>query len=422
MSENENDSDESGDAIRLSEYDASQPLDLSEDVLSAIDAEINRTRTRLEYEFSADGRVRLRTSSYVGLVSLPDGVRVRIRPKAAGRNTLRLLRHAREGPLETIETTVNAERGEVFVDAIGTLFLDRVRSLLHRGIGKEYRRTESREPYLRGRLDVQRQLSRGSPVATRFDVEYSDLTRDTVANQAVLYAMHLLVRLVRSRSLQQSLRQYEQLFRKDVTLRPVRVDEIERLHLDRLQTHYADVLELAELVIRSVFVDDFRPGSRGTYGVLVNMNRVFESSVERAARDVVADTDWSVETQSRLRRLVTDGTPTIDMYPDFLLRGPNGRVRLVGDAKWKTGRVSQSDVYQLTSYQLADGVPGLLVYPAQDGAVETEYEVDGRHALRLSELPTDADVSSVEAFARELETALRAEFDDLTALESAPGS
>ncbi len=43
----------------------------------------------------------------------------------------------------------------------------------------------------------------------------------------------------------------------------------------------------------------------------------------------------------------------------------------VADAKWKTGGDSSGDVYQLTSYMLAEGVPGLLVYPQQD-ATERE--------------------------------------------------
>lgn len=170
------------DTITLSEHDTSRPLDLSETDLQAIDAEINQERTRLEYEFTAGGNVRLRTSSHVGVVSLPSGRQIRIRPKAAGENFLRLLLYAQDASPDIQEPTVDAERGTLFIDAIGALFLEHVESILHQGLAKEYRREESREQYLRGRLDVQRQLSRGSVATTRFDVEYSNLTHNTLAN------------------------------------------------------------------------------------------------------------------------------------------------------------------------------------------------------------------------------------------------
>lgn len=111
-------------------------------------------------------------------------------------------------------------------------------------------------------------------------------------------------------------------------------------------------------MIRSIFVDNLQSGSRENYGILVNMNRVFEAAVERAARDAVRGAALSIEAQYRLNPLVTGGSPPINMKPDFVVSGPDGAIRLVGDAKWKTGRLTQSDVYQLTSYQPPTTSPG----------------------------------------------------------------
>ncbi|MDF9748220.1 McrC family protein [Natrinema salsiterrestre] len=397
--------------IELAEHETSHPLDLPEAVLETIDSKLNRSKHRLTYEYTADGQVRLRTSSYVGLVSLPEGTQVRIRPKAAGGNFLRLLLYAQGASSATIDSTVEALSGDLFLDAIGALFLERLEELIQRGLGKDYRTQESRESHLRGRLDVQRQLSRGDVVTTQFDVEYQELTHDTVPNQAVLYATHLLTQLVDEQSLQGSLRQREQQLRRDVTLRPVPLSELDAVHLDRRTQYYEDILRLAELVIQSTFVDNFRSGTRETYGMLVNMNRIFEATVERAACDALEGTAWTMDAQSRLDRLVTGGNPSINMYPDFVISDPNGNLELVGDAKWKTGRPSQSDIYQLTSYQLADDVPGLLLYPSQDGSVETEYRVDDRLPLHLRELPTGADVSNFSSFANRLSDVLKQELE-----------
>ena len=147
--------------------------------------------------------------------------------------------------------------------------------------------------------------------------------------------------------------------------------------------------------------------------MLVNMNRVFEAAVERAASDALEDTPLTVEAQSRLEGLVTGGTPSINMYPDFIIRGPDGDLKLVGDAKWKTRRPSQSDIYQMTSYQLADDVPGLLIYPTQEQSVKAEYRIDDRLPLHLRELPTGVEVSDLDSFAHQLSSALRQEFETL---------
>jgi len=82
---------------------------------------------------------------------------------------------------------------------------------------------------------------------------------------------------------------------------------------------------------------------------------------------------------------------------------------LVGDAKWKVGTPSQADIYQLTAYQLADDVPGLLVYPSQDGAMATEYTVREQFPLRLVELASDVDVASYQEFTRLIESGMQSE-------------
>lgn len=399
--------------IELDEHDRSAPLDLSEEVLETIDSRINDSTTRLDYEYTSEGDVRLKTSSYVGLVSLPGGKQVRIRPKAAGGNFLRLLLYAQGATTATIDSSVEALEGDLFLDAIGTLFLERLRHLIRQGLRKSYLQTRSREEYLRGRLDVQRQLSRGNPVATRFDVEYQELTHDIIENRAILYATHLLTSLVGERSLQNALRQREQQLRREIPLQPVRVEELDTVHLDRLSAHYENIIPLARLVIQSTFVDNLQSGTRETYGILLNMNDIFEAVVQRAATDALDDTSWSVQGQSQISGLVTGGTPHVRMYPDFVVRDDDGTVRLVGDAKWKTGRPRQADIYQMTSYQLADDVPGILVYPSQSESIETGYLVDDRLSLRVRELPTGVDATDFSSYTRGLSGALSEKFDRL---------
>ena len=114
------------------------------------------------------------------------------------------------------------------------------------------------------------------------------------------------------------------------------------------------------------------------------MNKIFERAVERAVSEVVAERDgWSVASQVTTRNLVTDGKHSVSIRPDILIRDSEGEVALVGDAKWKLGRPSNADFYQIVSYQFAHDVPGVLIYPEQGGEVETEYSVVDQYSLSL---------------------------------------
>ena len=399
--------------VELGEHDQSEPLELPEEVVNTIDNRINEQKQRIDYEFTKDGKVILQTSSYVGLISLPNDTQIHVEPKAAGDNFLRLLLYANGASSQTIDSIVRARSGELFLDAIGALFLDRLQAVLRRGLVKDYRTRKAREGYLRGQLDLQRQLSRGDVSSTKFELKYDELTHDTIENQSILYATHLLMRLVEDSSLKGLLAQREQQFRREVTLRPIHPSELDAIHLDRLNEHYEDILHIASLVIQSTFVDNLEAGTQELYGLLINMNRIFERVVIRVAREAFSDHPWHVEVQSAIDGIVTKRGRPLDLYPDFVLRSPDGVVQLIGDAKWKIGSPSRSDIYQMTIYQLADDVNGLLVYPSQKGAINTEYEIDDRLSLHLRELPTDRFSRDFNTYIRVLEGTLLSEVNRL---------
>jgi len=409
MSTEENPDQISSD-ISINEWSSSQPLNLSDRDLEMIDSEINADKQQLKYEHEGDGTVSLHTTHYVGIISLPDGPSIEIRPKAAGDNLLSLFRYAQGITSTTIEQETAVPKGREFVDALAAMYLDELQSVVRRGLFTEYRRVEGTEEHFRGQLDVQRQLQRQGTTGTQFECTYDELTADTTANRAILYATSVLGRLVNSPGIRQSLHQYETRLRRQVTLTPVETYAVENIELSRLNEHYADLLRLAELVIRGLYVENFVSGERPSFAILMDMNRVFEAVIERAARNAVdARDEWHVEGQANVRGLITGGKHPVRMRPDFLVRDEEDDVTLVGDAKWKVGTPSQADIYQLTAYQLADDVPGLLVYPGQAGTVTTQYTVREQFPLRLIELPTDASVSSHEEFSTLLEDSLREE-------------
>ncbi|QIB74974.1 hypothetical protein G3I44_12195 [Halogeometricum borinquense] len=388
--------------IDLAEHDKSDPLDLPPEDQSFLE-ELAADGGPLNVTYTREGKARVSTSSYIGVAALPSGRRLNVTPKQTVSRLLTLLEYALDVSSTTVDKETSFSGAETFIDAFGALFTAKLRQLLTRGIRRDYTRIESIETAVRGRLDVQRQLQRPTPVPTDFAVEYDTLTANTTANQAILAATQILTRLVEGDTLAAALSRQATQLRQTVEPAYVTPVEIEAIETTRLNAYYADLLELSRLVLQRRFFEDLTAGSVASFGLFINMNTVYEAVVERAVRAGAAqvNSNWTVEGQGSLGDLI-DGPHAVGMQPDAVVLDDEGGVIAVADAKWKTGGDSSGDVYQLTSYMLAEGVPGLLVYPQQD-ATERESVVQAKHVLRSVYLSTAADVSSPEAYIEKLE-------------------
>lgn len=346
--------------------------------------------SRLAVDYRREGPPILRSTQYVGVVSLPDGPTIEIQPKAAGKNLLSLLQYAQGLDATTYDRRTRLTEGDTFLDVLGALYATELDSVFTRGLHREYQSKNSTERYLRGRLDVQQQIQRHPVGATQFECEYDELTIDTTTNQAVLYATTVLSWFVEDSSVQNELSRYRQRLQRKVSLRHVRAAELDDIEVTHLNEHYADLLRLTRLILESVFVENLRTGGRDSFALLVDMNEVFEDVVERVVTEAVADRPgWTVETQASISGVVSGGDPPITMRPDVLVRDTSDNVVLVADAKWKTpSKVSNNDVYQLVAYQSTYSVPGLLIFPEQDEELSTTYTVQDAGTLSVVELPT----------------------------------
>lgn len=406
------------EGVVLSEHD-SQSLEheLSEEADAYID-ELGSSRLSVSYDRS--GAPTLHSAQHVGIVSLPNGPTVEIRPKAAGDNLLYLLQYAHNLKATTYDRPTGFEPGKTFLDALGALYLAELDEILRRGLQQEYQRFESGETHLRGQLNVQRQIRRQGVAPTRFECSYEEMSHETTANQAILYATTILSRLVSDTDLRDALRGRQTQLRRRVTLRPVRVAELDEIELNRLTNHYTDILRLTQLVLASVFVETLRAGPRDSFALLVDMNRVFERVVERALEGAFADRPgWKVDAQATVDDLLAGGSPPISMRPDAVVRDPEGEVVLVADAKWKTpSSPANRDVYQLVAYQTTYSTPeepisGVLIYPSQDDNLKTEYSVRNAGTLAVIELPTKVPFETFEGFRQEIESTTSARLDAL---------
>lgn len=371
--------------IRISEWDSTGALDLSKTAVEFLRKEVNDTGEMIRVEFTRDGSAILHSKSFVGTLALPDGPTIEIRPKAAGTSLVNLLRYAQGTSSEIIREQTTFSEGTRIVDTIAVLFLDELRSVFSRGLRKSYQSKHQTKKYVRGQINVQRQVQCHLFDQTQFECDYEELTYDCVENQVILAASTVLSSLTSLSDVSSDLLRYVNILRRIVTMRHVQPKEIRNIELNRLNDYYEDILSIAETVLNSVFAGDLEVGSQKSYSLLINMNRIFEQVLTRATREAFPDQVWTIKGQERVGTLVR-GTPDITMRPDIVVDF-HGETVAVADAKWKMSQ-QNSDIYQMVSYQLAEDAPGLLIYPEQQGQRENRYDVRSVGTLKLVEVPT----------------------------------
>lgn len=387
-------------AVVVSEHGTTEPLALTDRDLEFLHRVVNAPKNRLTPEYTADERVRLSASSSVGLVALPDGPTVEIRPKVGTSNLLYLLQYGTGVDATTYDASVPVAAGSNFVEALGALYETELRALLRQGLRKEYRTVSRNRSHLRGRLEVHEQVgeTQGRP-PTSFRCTYDELTYDTPLNRAIHQATRILAATVSDGDLSDRLAAHARRIQHSVTPEPVPARTVSDIELSRLTAHYRDIVRLVEMVLGNSFLEDYTTGQNVSVSLLVNMNTVFERVVERAFRAAVCpERGLEVLVRETTGQLLPDNRYEVGLEPDVAVQMTDGTVLCVADAKWKTGPPENADVYQLAAYQQAHDCPGVLVYPAQERALEFSAELPGGRRTGAIELPTGSDAEDYGSF------------------------
>jgi 5-methylcytosine-specific restriction enzyme subunit McrC len=145
---------------------------------------------------------------------------------------------------------------------------------------------------------------------------------------------------------------------------------------DRRTEHYRAAVGLARLILTGSSFD-LRPGVAPASAFLIDMNRVFENFVVVALRDSLRASDKVLVQGAQGKALFLDVAQLVRLRPDISL-WKGGQCLFVGDMKYKRlvpDEYPNADLYQLTAYAIATGLPsGMLIYAAGEQG-ETVHEV-----------------------------------------------
>lgn len=358
--------------------------------------------------FRRDGSRRLRANNHVGIVETPGGTVVEILPKhhddtMSVAETRRLLGRMIEAALDVPAREVGEAHLSLFEtplsEWVARRFLDGLDRLLKRGLRSDYVRMEEEQRYVRGQLDLARQLRQPPGRAHRFHIRHDVFSPDRPENRLLKSALALVATKTRNAA---NWRLAHELL---IVLRELPpsanpADDFKRWRSDRLMAHYEPVRPWCELVLGRRTPLSVSGNWRGV-SMLFPMEKLFERYVEAALRRALPPS--AVLTSQAASRYLCqyEGKGFFQLRPDLSLT--LGDQRWILDAKWKRldtsaqdnrFGLSQPDFYQMFAYgqKYLDGVGDLvLIYPRTSRFLAPLGPFAYSDTMRLWALPFDLD-------------------------------
>ena len=339
---------------------------------------------------SIEGRQRLKLGSYVGYLQSPAGEAIEILPKTettipAEADSLRsllqtMLRaspdlHSREAEQATIRAT-----NQPLHEWIMGEFLRELSELLRRGLRFDYHTIDEECRFIRGQLDINRQLRQTPDKATRFHVRYAEFNPQRLENRLLRRALDAVFRLTTNNDHWRLANTLRQQF-MDIEPHPQPAQGLPQWDNGKQLQSYRRVKPWCRLVLESLN-PHFQKGSLQGIALLFPMERMYENYLGKCLQTQIKP-DRSIKAQSSSQYLLshqTEGAEEVSQWfrlkPDFLIT-MGGVNHSVLDAKWKLldatldssdhkYNISQTDLYQMFAYgqQYLDGEGDLvLIYP-----------------------------------------------------------
>lgn len=343
----------------------------------------------------------VKVRNYVGVIETPCGASIEILPKHSDqasdvRSARALLIDMISKALKLTPASLDEASITAFDVPVSEWLMDRfvraIAKLAACGLRRDYERVSGAEPYVRGRLNVARQLRAGPARAAHFEVDYDEFTFNTAENRILKTALTKCLRLTRVGSTWRLANELCHL----VAEVPESVDkrlDFRRWTNHRLANSYADIRPLAELIIGNQSPISIAGQQRGL-SLLFPMERLFEQYVKSALQSLLPS-GFGLRSQMKEQYLCLHGTNSyFGLKPDFIIA--NGDTSWIVDAKWKlltqnddgVSGLSEGDFYQMLAYSrryLADGGDLFLAYPQTPSFTEVvgPFELDASTRVHL---------------------------------------
>ncbi|OPA86274.1 restriction endonuclease [Pseudomonas fluorescens] len=354
------------------------------------------------------GQCWLRLDNFVGVLESPCGTRLEILPKHFEKDDC--IKQSRKLLCKMIQTAFNLKTRRVgpadlmLFDAplsewVMLQFLVELDYLVKRGLRFDYQRVEEEQRYLRGQLDIARQIRQPPGRQHQFQLRHDVFLPDRPENRLLILALQKVCKTTQQPDSWRLAHELRGLLHELPASRDVNAD-LKLWRNDRLMAHYQPVKPWCELVLGEGMPTAVSGGWHGI-SLLFPMEKLFERYVETCLRATLPASATLQRQVNEEFLCLHNEERMFQLKPDMLI-AQNDR-RWVLDTKWKrldksTNRygLSQSDFYQLFAYgqrYLNDQSQGemLLIYPRKASFNQPLPEFRFSSQLRLWVVPFDLE-------------------------------
>lgn len=331
--------------------------------------------------FELDSQKLLRLDNYVGVLESPCGTVIEVLPKHTTEQTSaaearallkRLIKTSMQLSVREADFA-DVERFEMPIrEWLITCFLSELEVLLKRGIQFDYQVREEEARFLRGQLDIAKQLRQPPGKAHVFNIRHDLFLPDRPENRIIKSALVAVCSATQDndnwRLAHEMLSQLLQLPESSDTKA-----DFKAWSTDRLLTHYRPIKPWCEFILNQHVPLSVSGGWRGI-SMLFPMEKLFENYVAEQLRRAMGN-KGTVRTQLSTEYLCEHkGKGVFKLRPDIEVVIDDKR--WIMDTKWKlldvynggpTYGLSERDFYQMLAYGfkfLEENISMTLIYPA----------------------------------------------------------
>jgi 5-methylcytosine-specific restriction enzyme subunit McrC len=374
-----------------------------------------------------ENRVSLRLDSYVGVIETPCGTTLEILPKHvknfAGTPEKNILR-ARKVLFQMLAAVLNLPKPRDSTvshielakmplhEWVVAQFLATLDELIKHGVRHDYQNIEAEERFLRGQLDVSKQLRQPIGRQHFFQIRHDIYSANRPENRLLQSALHKVAKHTKQ----------HQRLSQELLHRFIGIPQSNNHKRDfgqwqdtRLMAHYKSIKPWCELILGERMPWAVHGLTQGM-SYLFPMETLFEKYVEVGLRKQLP-VGWSLTAQANSKYLCShQGKNMFTLRPDFVLT--DGKTEYILDAKWKlldtcegseaskgseTSKygISQSDFYQMFAYghkYLSGHGDLVMIYPKCEGfeqAIEQPFCFS--EGLKLWVVPCDLEKECILA-------------------------
>lgn len=364
---------------------------------------------------SRKGKESLQVINYVGLLQTPDGTCIEILPKITNQFQdrdkavhllLKMLKAVHKLPaLESTEANLGL-KNQPLIEILISMFLKHVAHLVHKGIRSDYQRVHDTRAFLKGRLQVSKQIRQPTTKHHLFCIEFDQYRQDRPENRLLRSALDKVLKWSKNIANQRLARELQFSF-ADISPSHQYKADIARWSNDRSMVHYRPALPWVKLILATQtpwFMNDSWKG----ISLLFPMEQLYEQYLGKILKMQLPKGFVLTEQASRYSLTQHKGQNWFRLKPDFLIT-LNNQPLVVLDAKWKlidarqdNSRekygLSQADFYQLFAYgekYLPHGGDLFIIYPKHEIFEQPLEEFLFTENLKLWIVPFDMDQDRV---------------------------